>query len=146
VRELAARSVAEIEGCAAWAIDAGSSMVQVDSSVREVGDLVERIGSAGAQQGSSLIEVNQAIVRMDEVTQQNCALVEEAAAAARTLQMQALALSRTVASFRLDESEAPAPAQAPKESGAPLAAPPGDFPRERRNHGRSHLRLASSRK
>ncbi|KFC75812.1 hypothetical protein [Massilia sp. LC238] len=84
---------------------------------------------------------------MDEVTQQNCALVEEAAAAARTLQMQALALSRSVAAFRLEEPErAPPPqpesmAPPPMESGAPR-----DLPRERRRHERSHLRLASSRK
>jgi methyl-accepting chemotaxis protein len=148
VRELAARSVAEIESCATLALDAGSSMVQVAGEVREVGALAERIGSAGLEQAGSLQEVNQAIVRMDEVTQQNCALVEEAAAAARTLQMQARALSRTVAAFRLDESDSAAPAAEParKESGVPQQPQTRDLPRERRRHERSHLRLASSRK
>ncbi|MFC0254506.1 methyl-accepting chemotaxis protein [Massilia consociata] len=147
VRELAAQSISEIEGCTAWALDAGNGMAHVASSVREVEGIVDRIGTASKGQGSSLEEVNQAIVRMDEVTQQNCALVEEAAAAARTLQMQALALSRTVQAFRLDESVPPAPAPAraappeQKESGAPR-----DLPRERRRHDRAHLRLASSRK
>ncbi|SFC46068.1 methyl-accepting chemotaxis protein [Massilia yuzhufengensis] len=147
VRDLAARSVAEIEGCAAWAAQAGASITQAASSAREVEDIVGGIGSASAGQAGNLQEVNQAIVKMDEVTQQNCALVEEAAAAARTLQMQALALSRTVAAFQLGEPEgepqlAPQGIQpAQKESGVTR-----DLPRERRRHERSHLRLASSRK
>ena len=147
VRELAARSVAEIEGCAAWTAQAGAGVEDALGAAREMEDVLGRIGSASAGQAGSLAEVNQAIVRMDEVTQQNCALVEEAAAAARTLQMQALALSRSVAAFRLDEPEqAPAPqpesmAPPPMENGAPR-----DLPRERRRHERSHLRLASSRK
>lgn len=147
VRELAARSVAEIEGCAAWAAQAGAGVEDALGAAREMEDVLGRIGSASAGQAGSLAEVNQAIVRMDEVTQQNCTLVEEAAAAARTLQMQALALSRSVAAFRLEEPEsavAPQPesmAPPPMENGAPR-----DLPRERRRHERSHLRLASSRK
>lgn len=147
VRELAARSVAEIEGCAAWAAQAGAGVEDALGAAREMEDVLGRIASASAGQAGSLAEVNQAIVRMDEVTQQNCALVKEAAAAARTLQMQALALSRSVAAFRLDEPEqepAPQPesmAPPPMENGAPR-----DLPRERRRHERSHLRLASSRK
>jgi methyl-accepting chemotaxis protein len=141
VRELAARSVNEIDGCAASASAAGSSLAQVAGSVRAVEDIVGRIRSDSQAQGCRLQEVDQAIVRMDEVTRRNSALVEEAAAAARTLQSQALALSRTVASFRLDEAQAPAVPEAQKESGVTR-----DLPRERRRHERAHLRLASSRK
>ncbi|QOY92879.1 MCP four helix bundle domain-containing protein [Massilia sp. UMI-21] len=145
VRELAARSIAEIDGCTAWARQAGDSIDDAAGATRAMEEVVGEIGSASAGQAGSLANVNQAIVRMDEVTRQNCTLVEEAAAAARTLQMQALALSRTVAAFRLGEPETeaePAPAQAEqKESGATR-----DLPRERRRHERSHLRLASSRK
>lgn len=147
VRELAARSVAEIEGCAAWAAQAGAGVEDALGVAREMEDVLGRIGSASAGQAGSLAEVNQAIVRMDEVTQQNCALVEEAAAAARTLQMQALALSRTVAAFRLGEPE-PSPAPQPESTALPQKEDgvPRDLPRERRRHERSHLRLASSRK
>jgi methyl-accepting chemotaxis protein len=146
VRELAARSIAEIEGCAAWAAQAGASILDAADVAREMEGVTERLGSASAGQAGSLASVNQAIVRMDEVTQKNCALVEEAAASARTLQMQALALSRTVAAFHLGEPEAakvearPEP-EAQKESGVTR-----DLPRERRRHERNHLRLASSRK
>jgi methyl-accepting chemotaxis protein len=147
VRELAARSVAEIDGCADSVAEAGASLQDAAGAARAMEDVAGRLGNASAGQAGNLAGVNQAVVRMDEVTQQNCALVEEAAAAARTLQMQALALSRTVAAFRLDEpgkTTTPAPAPAPmlkKESAVPR-----DLPRERRRHDRSHLRLASSRK
>lgn len=145
VRELAARSIAEIEGCAAWALQAGASIEDAAGAARAMEDAVGRIGSASAGQAGSLANVNQAIVRMDEVTQQNCALVEEAAAAARTLQMQALALSRTVAAFRLGEPEtSPAPAR-PEPAADKETSVTRDLPRERRRHDRAHLRLASSR-
>ncbi|VXB86573.1 methyl-accepting chemotaxis protein [Massilia sp. 9I] len=144
LRELAAGTIAEIEGCAEWAAQAGASILDAAGAASAMEDVASRIGTASAGQAGSLAGVNQAIVRMDEVTQKNCALVEEAAAAARTLQMQALALSRTVAAFHLGEPEA---AKAPVET-TPLKEDivTRDLPRERRRHERSHLRLASSRK
>ncbi|MBQ5940099.1 methyl-accepting chemotaxis protein [Massilia sp. AB1] len=144
IRLLATQSVAEIDGGTAWAAQAGTSMQQIASSVRQVEDIVSRIGSASQGQESSLEDVNQAIVRMDQVTRQNTSLVEEAAMAARTLQMQALALSRTMSGFRLEEPQAEPPEQAAaqKEDGDV----PREFARERRRHPSSHLRLASSRK
>jgi methyl-accepting chemotaxis protein len=140
IGELASRSVAEIEGGAAWAAQAGSSMAHIASSVRQVGDIISQISCASAEQASGLSEVNEAIVQMGQVTKQNSAMVEEAAAAARTLQMQALTLSRVVAAFQLDAAvqAPPAKPQAPEESDAP------DL-RERRRSPHSHLRLASSR-
>lgn len=147
IRALAAQSVAEMEGGAAWAAQAGSSMERIASSVREVEDIVNRIGSTSQGQASSLNEVSGAIVRMDQVTRQNCSLVEEAACAARTLQMQALALSRTMAGFRLEEGAQQQPAlggeDAPGETGG-MDRRQGM--RERRRHPGAHLRLASSRK
>ncbi|WP_020652299.1 methyl-accepting chemotaxis protein [Massilia niastensis] len=144
IRALAAQSVAEIDGGAAWAAQAGNSMDRIAGAVRQVEDIVNRIGAASAGQASGLLEVNQAIVRMDQVTRQNSGLVEEAAAAARTLQLQALALSRAVAGFRLGEPDgvADAPPAPSKENGGP----PRELPRERRRHPASHLWLASSRK
>ncbi|MBQ5946832.1 methyl-accepting chemotaxis protein [Massilia sp. ST3] len=143
IRVLATQSMNEIDGGTAWAAQAGSSMQQIASSVRQVEDIVSRIGSASMGQESNLQDVNQAIVRMDQVTRQNTTLVEEAALAARTLQMQALALSRTMAGFRLEEpAEPPAEPAAEKENGDA----PRELARERRRYPASHLRLASSRK
>ena len=157
IRELVAQSVAEIEGGTAWAAQAGNSMATIAVSVQQVGDIVSRISSASAEQASGLNEVSEAIVQMDQVTQRNSTLVEEAADAARTLQMQALTLSRAVAAFRLDEAvtaEAPPPALEKHEkqsavrnwsrlvTEASAQAPGGP---DRRKHARPHLHLASRR-
>ncbi|MDN4051826.1 methyl-accepting chemotaxis protein [Massilia sp. YIM B02763] len=139
VGELARSAVGAIEDGTARALDAGSSMADLASSVQEVGDIVDRIGSASSERARDLLGVNQAIVRMDEMTRQGSRLVEEAALAARGLQQQALALSRAVATFRLDEAVQPvseketAPPGTPEDDGRPGRA------------GHPYLRLASSR-
>lgn len=157
IRAVIAQSVAQIDGGEAWALHAGSNMQRIASSVRDVEHLVGRIGSTGDGQAKQLQGVSQAIVQMDQVTRQNCTLVEEAASAACMLQMQAMALARTVAGFRLEEGEG-----SPQAPEATPALPPGTNEksgvpgepsrerrgsnRERRRHLASHLRLASSRK
>ena len=152
IRELVARQVAEIEGGTAWAAQAGSSMATIAVSVQQVGNIISQISSASAEQASGLSEVSQAIVQMDQVTQRNSSLVEEAAESARTLQMQALTLSRAVAAFRLDEAVQgePAPPKAPAPRDATIgqlrdASGPPEGMRERRRTPRPHLHLASRR-
>jgi methyl-accepting chemotaxis protein len=141
IRELASNSVAEIEGGTAWAAEAGSSMADIASSVQQVGDIITQISCASAEQASGLSEVNQAIVQMDEMTQKNSVLVEEAASAARSLQEQALTLSRAVAAFRLDDPVLP-PAGPPRaETQAPAETPADDAPKA----AHPYIRLASSR-
>ncbi|WP_306397786.1 MCP four helix bundle domain-containing protein [Telluria beijingensis] len=137
------------------AVFRASALAHTESALRELAAGFKP-GEAGEGQASQLEDVGQAIVQMDQVTRQNCTLVEEAASAARILQMQALVLSRTVAGFRLDE-EGEAPAAAPVQDagkGDAGRSDGGDDParerrgasRERRRHQASHLRLASSRK
>jgi methyl-accepting chemotaxis protein len=139
IRDLVAASVAEIEGDTAWAAEAESSMAHLADSVQQVGTIVSQISSVSAEQATGLSEVNQAIVQMDEMTQQNSYLVEEAATAARTLQEQALTLSRAVAAFRLDEA-----VQLPPEVPAPEPVT-ADLRERRRQVEHPYLRLASSR-
>jgi methyl-accepting chemotaxis protein len=139
-RELAREAMAAIEGGTGIALDAGSSMAMLTSSVQQVGDIVTRIGSASAARAENLAGVNQAIVRMDELTQQGTRMVEEAAMAARSLQQQALSLSQAVAAFRLDEA-VQAPAEGDQENGA--AGAPDKRPG---SPGHPYLRLASSRR
>jgi methyl-accepting chemotaxis protein len=138
-RELAQATVAAIEGGTATALDAGSSMADLASSVQEVGDIVNRIGCASAARAENLAGVNQAIVRMDELTQQGTRMVEDAAMAARTLQQQALSLSQAVASFRLDEAVQAPELQHEEGAAEALNKRPGS-PRH------PYLRLASSRR
>ena len=85
---------------------AGDSMGAIVASVQQVNAIIQRVKEASAEQASGITEVNQAVTQMDDVTQQNAALVEQAAAAAASLQDQAVKLSAAVAVFTLDERPA----------------------------------------
>ena len=74
------------------------------TEIREVSGLVGGIGAAVAQQTAGIEQVNQAIAQMDDITQQNAALVEEAAAASENLLSQAAAMNRMMAVFTLRTS------------------------------------------
>ncbi|MCH8618089.1 methyl-accepting chemotaxis protein [Undibacterium sp. TS12] len=85
---------------------AGVTMQEVVESVKRVSDIISEITAAGAEQSSGIDQINNAIIQMDQVTQQNAALVEEAAAAAGALQEQAANLSRVVGVFKLEQGQA----------------------------------------
>ena len=116
VRALAGRSAAaakEIKGLIETSVgnvsagctlveQAGSTMDEIVVSVRRVADIMHEISQASQEQSSGVSEVNSAITHMDEVTQQNAALVEEMAAAASSLRSQAQGLVETVLVFQLD--------------------------------------------
>ena len=101
IKELIGNSVANVEDGTTLVAQAGSTMNEVVASVQRVTDIVGDISLATQEQSKGLEEVNQAITQMDDVTQQNAALVEQAAAAARSLQEQAGHLSQAVDIFKL---------------------------------------------
>jgi methyl-accepting chemotaxis protein len=103
---------------------AGATMVEVVQSVRRVTDIMGEISAASVEQSSGIEQVNRAVTQMDEMTQQNAALVEEASAAASALEAQAARLRESVALFRLSSHEA-ASAAATIDSGS--AAPSGSL-------------------
>ena len=84
--------------------EAGITMDDVVASVARVTDIMAHITSASQAQSAGIEQVNRAISQMDEVTQQNAALVEEAAASAESMQNQAVNLARMVSVFKLDAS------------------------------------------
>lgn len=86
---------------------AGKTMHEIVSSVQRVSDIMSEIAAASLEQSQGIDQVNNAITSMDEVTQQNAALVEEAAAAAESLVDQAESLIETVGSFKLSNQESP---------------------------------------
>jgi methyl-accepting chemotaxis protein len=90
-------------------------------SVNKVADIVTEIANASGEQSTGLEQVNQALTQMDEVTQQNSALVEENTATAKTLAQQSQAMSERIAFFRLDAGDGRAVA-ASKRNGARRAA------------------------
>ncbi|KDE89715.1 chemotaxis protein [Stenotrophomonas maltophilia M30] len=81
---------------------AGSTMGEIVASVQRVTDIMAEISAASQEQSAGIEQVNQTVVQMDETTQQNAALVEEATAAARAMEDQAGQLADAVAIFRLD--------------------------------------------
>ena len=80
---------------------AGATMVEVVDSIHQLSAIVNQISGASREQSSGIVEVGVAVTQMDETTQQNAALVEQAAAAAQSLQQQASALAEVVAGFKL---------------------------------------------
>lgn len=81
---------------------AGATMEEIVTSVKRVTDIMDEIAVASREQASGIGQVNDAITQMDQVTQQNAALVEEGAAAAESLKDQATRLSKTVSVFKTD--------------------------------------------
>jgi methyl-accepting chemotaxis protein len=80
-------------------------MDEVVASVKRVTDIMSEIANASQEQSAGIEQVNLSIIEMDSVTQQNAALVEEAAAAAQSLQDQASELAHVVSIFKLAEGE-----------------------------------------
>lgn len=103
IKMLIDASVSEVEVGNILVEKAGYTMKEVVSSVRRVTDIVAEISAASQQQSAGIGEIGHAITMMDQVTQQNAALVEQAAAAAQSLQDQATSLATTVAGFKLLE-------------------------------------------
>ncbi len=101
IKALIGSSVERVEQGTALVDQAGQTMEEVVASIRRVSDIVGEISSASAEQGMGVQQVGEAVGQMDQVTQQNAALVEESAAAAESLRQQAHALLEAVNVFRL---------------------------------------------
>jgi len=91
---------------------AGTTMDEIVASVKRVTSIMGEITAASAEQIAGLEQINQAVVEMDGTTQQNAALVEQAAAAAASLRTEAHKQARVVSFFRLDAADAGAGAGA----------------------------------
>jgi methyl-accepting chemotaxis protein len=117
IKMLIGDSVEKVDTGTKLVDQAGKTMDEIVKSIKRVTDIMVEITAASQEQSAGIEQVNQAITQMDEVTQQNAALVEQAAAAAESMQEQTENLSHAVATFRLHQGEAKAPARA-----APIVA------------------------
>jgi methyl-accepting chemotaxis protein-1 (serine sensor receptor) len=115
IKALIGDSVSRVEAGSRLAGQAGETMGEVVSSVQRVTAIIGEISVASGEQREGIEQVSIAISQMDSVTQQNAALVEEAAAAADALTQQAASLSEAVSIFKLEEQG--------QGQGARLAAP-----------------------
>ena len=122
IKTLIGNSVERVEVGARLVDEAGSTMHEIVSSVKRVTDIMAEISHASAEQTAGIEQINQAIGQMDEVTQQNSALVEQAAAASAALNDEAMALARVVSVFTLGTEDKAS--VAPSRSKAPARPKP----------------------
>ena len=102
IKTLIGTSVDKVESGARLVQDAGSTMNEIVASVQRVSDIIGEITAASSEQSQGIGQVNQSVMQLDQMTQQNAALVEEAAAAASSLEQQAQTLQSAVATFKLN--------------------------------------------
>ncbi len=114
IKHLIDDSVTKVSDGSKLVTQAGLTMEDIVNSIRGVTVMMSEISSASAEQTAGIEQVNQAIGQMDDVTQQNAALVEQAAAAAESLEEQAHSLSITVAQFKVNNNSRTAPGGASK--------------------------------
>ena len=108
IKALIEDSVGKVEAGRKLVDEAGDSMDDIVTSVQLVADIIGGVATASREQSTGIDQINQAVGQMDEITQQNAALVEEAAAAAESLHVQSAKLAELVATFKLNPAQAPA--------------------------------------
>lgn len=128
IKALIEQSVGQIKAGSKEAEGAGKVIDEIVVSVQQVNQLISEIAVASSEQSAGVGEINKAILQLESVTQQNAALVEEAAASSLTFQEQADRLRSIVSNFRFEEAlkaaPAPRPTSAPQRATTPVAPAP----------------------
>ena len=122
IKELIQDSVRKVEDGSVLVTQSGQTLEQIVSSVKKVSDIVAEIAAASREQSSGIEQVNRAVMQMDELTQQNAALVEEATAASQSMAEQAGELNSMMGRYILSDSATAAAAAAVKRPQAPKPA------------------------
>ncbi|HEY4316235.1 MAG TPA: methyl-accepting chemotaxis protein [Herbaspirillum sp.] len=116
IKELIGDSVQKVDAGAALVDEAGATMDEILASVKRVTGIMGEISTASGEQTIGIEQINRTIAQMDQVTQQNASLVEEAAAAAASMQNQTTNLAGVISVFKLDDAN-------PAHAATPAAAP-----------------------
>jgi len=111
IKSLISDSVDKVDQGSKLVDEAGKTMDEIVTSVQHVADIMSEITAASQEQSSGIEQVNLAITQMDEMTQQNAALVEQAAAAAESMEEQAVALAQAVSVFKMNTGNVHVPQQ-----------------------------------
>ncbi len=122
IRELIQTSASQVDAGSALVERTGATMQETRQAIVRVVSLMQEIAAAALEQSSGIDQVNLAVTQMDEVTQQNAALVEEASAAAHALEEQAARLRQSVSVFQVAEGETAAVAGLRRPASAGSAA------------------------
>ena len=102
IKGLIGSSVDRVEAGSRLVGNAGSTMREIVASVQRVSDIINEITAASSEQSDGIVQINKAVSQLDQMTQQNAALVEQSAAAAESLKEQAASLSHAVSTFKMD--------------------------------------------
>jgi methyl-accepting chemotaxis protein len=108
IKGLIGSSVERVEDGSRLVSQAGETMTEIVSSVRRVSDIISEITASSAEQSDNIGQISQSVSQLDQMTQQNAALVEQSTAASESLREQAVHLTSAVSQFRLQEGT-PAP-------------------------------------
>ena len=123
IKELIGSSVERVEDGSRLVSQAGQTMTEIVGSVRRVSGIIHEITASAAEQSDNIGHISQSVTQLDQMTQQNAALVEQSTAASESLREQALQLTRAVSQFKLHD-------------GATASAQPGALPAAAAARGR----------
>ena len=123
IKELIGSSVERVEDGSRLVSQAGQTMTEIVGSVRRVSGIIHEITASAAEQSDNIGHISQSVTQLDQMTQQNAALVEQSTAASESLREQALQLTRAVSQFKLHD-------------GAAASAQPGGLPAAAAARGR----------
>ena len=127
IKELIGSSVERVEDGSRFVSQAGQTMTEIVGSVRRVSGIIHEITASAAEQSDNIGHISQSVTQLDQMTQQNAALVEQSTAASESLREQALQLTRAVSQFKLHD-------------GATASAQPGGLPAAAAARGRQPAR------
>ena len=139
IKALIGNAIEQVDDGAKLVVEAGNAMDDIIAAIEQAAAIMNDIATATAEQSAGIEQVNRAIMQMEDVTQQNAALVEEAAAAADSMREQAKGLIVLVSRFKLDEARL-------REAGHEVARNPALVPaRPQARRPRSRTALATRR-
>jgi len=127
IKELIGSSVERVEDGSRLVSQAGQTMTEIVGSVRRVSGIIHEITASAAEQSDNIGHISQSVTQLDQMTQQNAALVEQSTAASESLREQALQLTRAVSQFKLHD-------------GATASVQPGALPAAAAARGRQPAR------
>ena len=132
IKELIGSSVERVEDGSRLVSQAGQTMTEIVGSVRRVSGIIHEITASAAEQSDNIGHISQSVTQLDQMTQQNAALVEQSTAASESLREQALQLTRAVSQFKLHD-------------GAAASAQPGGLPAAAAARGRQPARARQAK-
>ena len=122
IKELIQDSVKKVDDGSVLVTQSGQTLEQIVASVKKVSDIVAEIAAASREQSSGIEQVNRAVMQMDELTQQNAALVEQATAASQAMAQQAGEMNEMMGRYRLSDGMAATAARPASPAAAAAAA------------------------